>query len=168
MQPGSMSRPARIASAVCIFLAGLGATFLYSHLGRFISVARTAEVPHELSYTDFLTITLTALCAILAALAIIIGGAAIWGYSGIKEALTKDVSEKADKALQAKLSEYPDSREMFETLQELKDAHKQQEALHRQLVTENAAKQVAQASKKGDDGAKKRVPLARRYPGKEK
>ncbi|HXB61718.1 MAG TPA: hypothetical protein VNU94_02555, partial [Acidobacteriaceae bacterium] len=67
-----------------------------------------------MSYESCVTIVLTALCALLAALAIIIGLAAIWGYGGIKEALTKDVSEKADKALADKLKEYPAAADMLD------------------------------------------------------
>ncbi|MCU1249381.1 MAG: hypothetical protein JWQ49_2410 [Edaphobacter sp.] len=67
-----------------------------------------------MSYEAFVTIVLTALCALLAALAIIIGGAAIWGYRGIVESLTNDVKEKADEALKEKLKEYPAAAEMIE------------------------------------------------------
>jgi hypothetical protein len=67
-----------------------------------------------MSYETCVTIVLTALCALLAALAIIIGGAAIWGYKGVIEALTNEVKEKADAALQEKLREYPAAAEMID------------------------------------------------------
>jgi hypothetical protein len=119
-----------------------------------------------LSYADFLTITLTALCAILAALAIIIGGAAIWGYSGINEALTQDVKDKADKAWQATLSEYPNARDIVELFQNMQDLHEKQKLLSNQLVSEYSSESVARASKKGEDDPKANAPLARGYPGK--
>jgi hypothetical protein len=57
---------------------------------------------HAVSYIDFLTVTLTALCVILAALALFIGIAAIMGYRDIKD----KAGEIAKKAAEAKIVEY--------------------------------------------------------------
>jgi hypothetical protein len=75
--------------------------------------ARQAAEVHPVTYVDFLTVVLTALAVMLAALAIFIGVIAIWGYAGIKEALTKEVRENAAKALKDKLNEYPAAAEMM-------------------------------------------------------
>lgn len=55
------------------------------------------------SYTDFLSISLTAVTVVLAVLAIIIAIVAIWGYTEIKEAAVsladKEVKKQAEKRL---------------------------------------------------------------------
>jgi hypothetical protein len=130
--------------------------------------ARAAAEPHAVTYIDFLTVTLTALCAILAVLAIIIAAAAIWGYVGIREEITKAVSEKADEALKAKLKEYPDSQEVLGLFEEMRDQHEKQKLLSNRLLADSASKFVADTSKKVEDKAKNKTRLARDYPGKGK
>ena len=149
-----------------IFLAAVGAVLLCSQIERWITVTHAVGEPRAMSYSDFLTITLTALCALLAALAIILGGAAIWGYSGIKEALTQEVKDKADKALQTTLSKYPDARDVLKLFQDMQDLHEKQKRLSNQLVSESSSDPVARASKRDEDSGKAAAPLAREYPGK--
>lgn len=54
---------------------------------------------HHLEYDQFLTIVLTAMAVMLAALAIIIGMAAIWGYSTITERAELAAQDAAKKKL---------------------------------------------------------------------
>lgn len=128
--------------------------------------ARAAADPHPITYIDFLTVTLTALCALLGALAIFIAIAAIYGYLGLKEEITKSIAKQADAALQAKLFEYPDSKEMFVLFERMTALHEQQKLLSNQLVRESEVKPIAEASKVGEDKPKRRSPLAKDYPGK--
>jgi hypothetical protein len=74
----------------------------------------------HMSYETFLTITLTALCAILAAMTIIIGVAAICGYYGIKNSVIEAAEKKAEKIASDKISEYPSPTEMREVIDSLK------------------------------------------------
>jgi hypothetical protein len=67
----------------------------------------TVDLP-AITYTDFLTITLTALCVILATLGFIVAALAVIGYRDIKKAAKK----AAESAIIAKLKEYPDAAEM--------------------------------------------------------
>jgi hypothetical protein len=113
-----------------------------------------------ISYESFLTIVLTALCAILAALAILVGVLAFWGYSGIKDALTKEVRESADKALKEKLKEYPAAAEMVA----LRTRMEQIEGLRSQITPE--PNDLAEASNTVQDegqGAPSQT-LAQDYP----
>jgi hypothetical protein len=128
--------------------------------------ARMAAEPHAVTYVDFLTVTLTALCALLAALAIFIAFAAIWGYAGIREEITKAVTDRAEKALVAKLGEYPDSRAVLDLFDEMRAFHEQQKRLSDLLVTGSASKGVARTSKPVQNKAKTPGSIAKNYPGK--
>jgi hypothetical protein len=128
--------------------------------------ARAAVEPHAVTYIDFLTVTLTAVCAILAALAIIIAIAAIWGYAGIKKELTEAVAKRAEESLENKLKEYPDAKKFVDLLDSLQSLHENQKRLSDQLVTRSASKSVPRASKGVQEKAKDQDSLAKDYPGK--
>jgi hypothetical protein len=70
--------------------------------------ARVATEPHAITYVDFLTVTLTAMCVLLATLGFIVAALAVIGYRDIKKAAKK----AAEGAIVAKLKEYPDAAEM--------------------------------------------------------
>jgi hypothetical protein len=155
----------RIAWLAIVVLAAIGAVLLFhANIGRVVTVLHPNE-QHQLGYADFLVVTLTALCAILAALAILVALLAIWGYSGIREETTKAVYKQAEKAIKSKMSEYPDAKQMFEILENLKEIGDRQ-LVGNQLAPSSAAKNVAQASKPGEDKPKRGKPLARDYPRK--
>jgi hypothetical protein len=130
------------------------------------SEARIAAEPHAVTYVDFLTVTLTAVCAILTALAIIIAIAAIWGYAGIKKELTEAVAKRAEESLDNKLKEYPDAREYIDLLNSLRSMHENQKRLSDQLVTKSASKSAPGASKGVPGKARDQGSLAKDYPGK--
>jgi hypothetical protein len=139
-----------------------------SEVFKMAAQARTAAEPHPITYVDFLTVTLTALCALLAALAIFIAVAAIYGYLGIREEITKSIAKQADEALKAKLGEYPDSKDVLGLFEKMQTFHEQQKLLSDQLVADSGSKTIAEASKQGEDKPKRRSSLARDYPGKGK
>ena len=56
------------------------------------------------SYSEFLSITLTALAIILAALGILIGILALWGYQAIKTEARKAASKAVEDAIQKMIS----------------------------------------------------------------
>jgi hypothetical protein len=128
--------------------------------------ARAAAEPHAVTYVDFLTVTLTAVCALLAALAIIIAIAAIWGYAGIKKELTEAVAKRAEESLENKLKEYPDAKKFVDLLDSLQSLHENQKRLSDQLVTRSASKSVPRASKGVQEKVKDQDSLAKDYPGK--
>jgi hypothetical protein len=132
-----------------------------------VEARQTAE-PHAVTYVDFLTVTLTALCALLAILAFIVALAAIWGYLGIRREITKAVTKRATQAIEAKLAEYPDSEEIIDLVQEIRDFHEKQKVLSNQLVADSKAKSVARASKRVQDKGKASAAFAKDYPGKGK
>ncbi len=130
------------------------------------SEVQIAAEPHAVTYIDFLTVTLTAVCAILAALAIIIAIAAIWGYAGIKKELTEAVAKRAEESLEKKLNEYPDAREFIDLLDNLRSLHENQKRLSGQLVSKSASKSAPGASKGVQGKARNQDSLAKDYPGK--
>lgn len=90
-----------------------------------------------MSYETCVTIVLTALCAMLAVLAIGIGALAFWGYSGIKQvrkSIEADVTKKADEALAAKLSEYPDATSIIQAFDQFKEQSVLMEQLRNQMT----------------------------------
>ncbi len=128
--------------------------------------ARVASESHTVTYIDFLMVTLTALCALLAALAIFIAIAAIYGYLGIREEITKSIKKQADQVLAQKINEYPAAKDMFELFEKMQALHEQQKLLSNQLVREPTPKTVADASKVAEDKGKRVSSLAKDYPGK--
>lgn len=74
--------------------------------------ARTTTEPHQITYVDFLTVTLTAMCVLLAALGFIVAVVAIIGYRDIKSAATKAAKQAAEGAIEERLKQYPDATEI--------------------------------------------------------
>ena len=74
--------------------------------------ARGNAEPHSVTYVDFLTVTLTAMCVLLAALGFIVAVVAIIGYRDIKAASMKAAKAAADAAIEARLKEYPDAEQI--------------------------------------------------------
>lgn len=107
-----------------------GAMHPFLHWFQAAAEARSVAEPHAVTYIDFLTVLLTALGVMLALLALIIAGLAFWGFTGIKESLTKEVRENADQALQKKLKEYPAAAEMIALKQRVDSV----EAIHDQIM----------------------------------
>ena len=125
----------------------------------------SAPTSTHMTYESFLTIVLTALCVILAALALGIGALAIWGYNGIREAVTKEATSKAEAALAAKMQEYPDARQMISVFQRLQEQVGFMESIRDQMTT-NGPNTVAQASNLGQDENRQRSAdsIAPDYP----
>ena len=106
-----------------------------------------------MTYETCVTIVLTALCAMLAILAIGIGALAVWGYSGIQEvrkSIALDVTTKADAALAAKLREYPDAESIIQVFNRFKEQSDLMEQLRNQM-TPPESNSVAEASNTEQD-----------------
>jgi hypothetical protein len=138
------------------------------HLLQMAADARSAAEPHAITYVDFLTVTLTAVCALLAALAIIIALAAIWGYAGIRDEISKTVSMRAGEQLEKKLSEYPDSKDIIALFEAMQAMHDRQLLLSSKLVSPSASESAARSSKRVQQRTKTSESLAKDYPGKGK
>jgi predicted membrane protein len=67
-----------------------------------------ATPQHDISYDNYLVITLTALAVMLAILAIAISLAAIWGYQQIKV----EAAQQADKAVASRVTELLDNLDL--------------------------------------------------------
>jgi hypothetical protein len=130
------------------------------HFFRLAAEARLAAEPHVVTYIDFLTVTLTAMCVLLATLGFIVAALAVIGYRDIKDGAKK----AAEAAIVAKLKEYPDAAEMHVKFaaanQVLADMLRQRELLSK---VRSAPSAVAGASK-DKDSKTERKPL--RYPTK--
>jgi len=98
-----------------------------------------------MSFETAITIVLAALGAILTALAIIIGIAAIWGWGGIKDAAAKAATD----AINAKMQEYPDPSTMLELVKRMEEIVGRWDAIQTTVVTDSSAKAVANASNIG-------------------
>jgi hypothetical protein len=96
------------------------------HLLQMAADARVVAEPHAVTYIDFLTVTLTAVCALLAGLGIFLGFGAIWGYITIKDEIVKAVTQKAEQRIDNKISEYPDSKEVIALFEKMNAFHSQQ------------------------------------------
>ncbi len=106
-----------------------------------------------MTYETCVTIVLTALCAMLAILAIGIGALAIWGYSGIqkvRKSIAADITTKADAALTAKLSEYPDAESIIQVFNRFKEQSELMEQLRNQM-TSPGSNSIAEASNTEQD-----------------
>jgi hypothetical protein len=129
------------------------------HLLHLASEARLAAEPHAITYIDFLTVTLTAMCVLLATLGFIVAALAVIGYRDIKEA----AKTAAATAIAAKLKEYPevaDIQAKFRVADEvLTDMLRQRELLSKVRL---APPSIAGASKSKEDTVKR----PSRYPPK--
>jgi hypothetical protein len=126
--------------------------------------AATAAEPHTITYVDFLTVTLTAMCVLLAALGFIVAIVAIIGYRDIKTSAMKAGKPAAEAAIEAKLKEYPDAariHEKFSAVDRYMEGILRREALLSQVRA--APSTVARSPKKVED---KPVPRPSRYPKK--
>lgn len=70
--------------------------FLFGLAGYFVATRGISPPPIGWEYKDLLTIILTALAALLAAIAIFIGILAIWGYASIRDAAMRAAESKAE------------------------------------------------------------------------
>ncbi len=104
-----------------------------------------APISTHMSYESFLTIVLTSLCVILAALALGIGALAVWGYNGIQEAVTKRATNNAEAALAAKMQEYPDAKEIITVFRKFQEHVQFMESIREQMAT-GGSNNVAEAS----------------------
>jgi hypothetical protein len=81
---------------------------------------KIADKTAHMSPESLLTITLTSLCAILAALTIIIGVVAIYGYYGIKNSVIEAAEKKAEAIASDKMARYPPAEELRDVVDRLK------------------------------------------------
>lgn len=141
---------------------------LLPHLFQAAADSRAAAEPHAVSYVDFLTVTLTAVCALLAGLGLFLGFGAIWGYLTIKKEIVKAVTKKAEQRIDKEIGEYPDSKEVIALFDKMSAFHSQQVMLSSQLLTNSHPVSTIRASKKGQVKPKDSGSLAKDYPGKGK
>ncbi len=128
--------------------------------------ARTAAEPHGITYVDFLTVTLTAMCVLLAALGFIVAIVAVVGYRDIKSAAMKTGEQAAERALELKLREYPDAAEIHQKYTAM-DRYMTDMLRKETLLSQVRATPlgVAKASKRDEDKLVS-APRPRRYPKK--
>jgi len=126
--------------------------------------ARTAAEPHAITYVDFLTVTLTAMCVLLAALGFIVAIVAIVGYRDIKTSAMKAAKLAADTAIEARLKQYPDATEIHAKFSAM-DRYMSEVLRKERLLSQVRAAplDVANASKTVED---KPVKRPSRYPRK--
>ncbi len=143
-----------------------------SRLWKLAAVASNSGDSHAVTYADFLTVTLTALCALLAAMAIAIGIAAVVGYHDLKSSAERIATEKAEKAAahkaEAAIAEWTGRFSAIEQEMQAKAnvANKLSADLLALLSGEPGAKSgVARASTSKQNIEKKAAPP--RYPKKE-
>jgi hypothetical protein len=134
------------------------------HLLRWAAEARLAAEPHSITYVDFLTVTLTAMCVLLAALGFIVALVALVGYRDIKAASIKAGKQASETAIEAKLKEYPDATQIHAKFKAVDEFFaikmKEAELLSRVRVAPSG---IAKASKTKEDKPVKRPD---RYPPK--
>lgn len=111
-----------------------------------------------ISYEEFISILLTALAVILAALGLGIGALAILGYTQLKRGLHEMAKKHVEEAMEKKLKEYPTPIDM--------------QNYQNQIVAPPAPNQVAVASNVGvqKEGADEPAPqrtVSAPYPGEE-
>ena len=126
--------------------------------------ARVAAEPHSVTYVDFLTVTLTAMCVLLAALGFIVAIVAIIGYRDIKASSIKAAKAAAEAAIESKLKEYPDAAQLharFSAMDRYMGEFLRKERLLAQVRA--APSPVAKPSKEEDN---KPATRPRRYPKK--
>jgi hypothetical protein len=136
----------------------------FVHWAQAAAEARSASEPHAVTYVDFLTVTLTAMCVLLAALGFIVAVVAIVGYRDIKSSATKAAKQAAETAIEARLKQYPDATEIhakFSAMDRYMNEIFRKERLLSQVRA--APIQVANASKRVED---KPVKRPSRYPKK--
>ena len=123
-----------------------------------------------------LTLVLAALSALLTALAIIIGLAAIWGYVGLRDAVKEMAAKKVDEAMLLKLKEYPDSAAMISLVRRLEAYAKFQDAVQNKILTTPDPKTVeitsipdiqGEAPETPLDTVEQQVTQIEKYPGEE-
>lgn len=101
---------------------------------------------------------LTALTALLAALAIIIGIVAVWGWGGMKEA----AAQAAVQAVALRMKDLPSPERMLELASRMEDILGSWDAIQNKVVTDNDPNSVAQAS---NIRVKEETQVAPEYPG---
>lgn len=137
---------------------------LFLHWFQVAAAARTAGEPHTVTYVDFLTVTLTAICVLLAALGFIVAVVAIVGYRDIKAAARKAGILAVETSIAAKLKEYPDAAEIHAKYNAL-DRYMEQMLRRETLLSQvrAAPSDVAKSTKTVED---KPVKRPSRYPKK--
>jgi hypothetical protein len=129
-----------------------------------------------MSFESAITIILTALAVILAAVTLGIGVLAIWGYFGIRDSVKDMATKKVDNAMAEALNKYPAAADMFRILKRLQDQADLRDQLRNQVVTSPDPKSVAIASKPVVQEEPAETPLEsvsqqvtpiEKYPGEE-
>ena len=126
--------------------------------------AKAAAEPHTVTYVDFLTVTLTAMCVLLATLGFIVAVLAVFGYRDIKKAAEKAGEEAVKLFIEATLKEYPDAatlHERYAAVDRYMTEIVRKEALLRRV--REPPKPVAKASDEEQDKAEG-IKRPRRYP----
>lgn len=143
--------------------------------------AAAASSAAPMSFETAITIVLAALTAILTALAIGIGVAAIWGYGGLKESLNNMATKRVDEAMLAKLKEYPEAAEILDLTQRLRSRLDFLDQVQNQIDTVYESKPVEKASISGIKGTtavpaaapatqvspEQKIAVPEPYPGEE-
>ncbi len=160
------------AFLVGVLVAVFGAVFFNSRIWRLAAIASANSAPHTITYVDFLTVTLTALCALLATVALGIAAAAIVGYRDIKSSVVNVINSVASDAIAKKLMEYPDAAALNTRFTALAQEMETKARLSADLLkllsgAPDEASPVAKASKtKQNEAGKTQSPPRYPKPGK--
>ena len=118
------------------------------------------------------TIILTALGLMLAILGIGLAALALWGFTGLRDELSKTATKNMAEAMDAKLKEYPASTEILALFNKMEGYAEFYEQTQSQLVTPPEPNTIDLASKVGIKVEAEVVPLVSDspieiYPGEE-
>jgi hypothetical protein len=133
------------------------------------------QAESHMSFESAITIILTALAVMLAIMAIAIGVAAIWGYSGIKDTVKDAATKQVQAAMIVKLKEYPEAAEILDLLQRLKTGVEFMDQMQSEIIAspesntvENASNHVIKGvATKASPVAQENIAEAEPYPGEE-
>lgn len=86
-------------NGILLFLGGiLCGVMLFTGLFVSINIDRSSAKAIEVSYSDFITLMLTAVTVVLAVLAIMFGVLAFWGYSNLRSIIQKSAHKYLEKS----------------------------------------------------------------------
>ena len=120
-----------------------------------------------MSFESAIMIVLAALAVMLAALTIIVGIAAYWGYTGMKDTVKEVANKRVDEAMVAKMKEYPASKDVLEVFQQMKQRIDLLDKLQNQVVTSPPEPKVVETASNNATVVDEEIAKPAVYPGEE-
>jgi hypothetical protein len=112
-----------------------------------------------MSFESAITIILTALAVMLAAVTLGIGALAVWGYFGIRDSVKEMASKKVDEAVNEALKKYPAAADMLQIMERARAQADLFDQMRNQAVTAPEPKLVEIASKPDVEEVQAETPL---------